>query len=223
MTPLHQQQWFIDTVTFCRKWKWFDTYIYGKSKDMEDFVRNPAEVLRDEVPPFVFKDVSAPKSLLLLRLGYIPYYPLLMSQYLKEIREFCGFWPNAITGTYHKVDVGTNGKTFTIKDLTYDILWNNPWCTKYPNAAVMIQLACSFKNHMPIPWFGMTIHYSRDKYFQFGIGWGPQRQGYLDPTKTGIETGWDASLNWKFRLASYLDELRTNPGAEVFWVYEGTT
>lgn len=45
MKPLWEQGWFINAVTYCRKWGWFDKYIYGNSISMEDFIRNPCDVL----------------------------------------------------------------------------------------------------------------------------------------------------------------------------------
>ncbi len=222
MKNLWEQQWFIKTISFLRKWKWFDTYIYGKSVNLEDFVRNPAEVLRDNCFPFVFKNVK-PKSLLMLRLGYIPYSPSRILEYFRDISEYLGFNPPPeVAGTYHKVYVGNKGWTFTIKDKQYDILFWNDWCTKYPNAVFMFQIAISLKKYIPIPYISMNIHYKKDKYFQLGGGWGPQRRGYLDPNNNGKDIIWDASLSGKFRFASFTDELRWNPGAEVFGYWEGT-
>ncbi len=66
---LWELKWFQDFIAWCRRWEWFDAKIYGKSEDLEDFVRNPAEVLRDTTFPFVIKNVDA-YSIANLRIGY---------------------------------------------------------------------------------------------------------------------------------------------------------
>lgn len=45
MKQLWEQIWFINLITFCRKWAWFEKYIYSNSISMEDFVRNPCDGL----------------------------------------------------------------------------------------------------------------------------------------------------------------------------------
>ena len=45
MKQLWEQEWFISLITFCRKWVWFEKYIYSNSISMEDFVRNPCDGL----------------------------------------------------------------------------------------------------------------------------------------------------------------------------------
>ncbi|MDQ5987815.1 MAG: hypothetical protein CSYNP_03561 [Syntrophus sp. SKADARSKE-3] len=100
-----------------------------------------------------------------------------------------------------------------------DIRYFNPWYTKYPNAAFMFQIGISLWHYIPIPWIGFVIRFTQTKYFQFGLGWGAQPQGYLDGKLNGI---YDASLYAKFRFADFMGEVATNPGAEVYGYYEGT-
>ena len=59
--------WFQKLIAWLRKWPWFEKYIYGQSLNMEDFTRNPADVL--------FRAISirnvAPFSLFNLRIYFI--------------------------------------------------------------------------------------------------------------------------------------------------------
>jgi hypothetical protein len=64
---LWEKQWFINLITFCRKWTWFDKYIYGNSISMEDFVRNPADVFNRT---FCVKNVK-PLSLINFRMYFV--------------------------------------------------------------------------------------------------------------------------------------------------------
>jgi len=216
MKPLWEQSWFVKTIKFLRKCKWFDTYIYGKSINMEDFVRNPAEVLRDNCFPFAIKNVN-PKSLLLVRLGYIPFDSSRLIEYYESLSDYLGGdVPDSVIGTYQKLDLGKNGISFSLGGKQHDILIWNKWTTKYPNAALMFQIAISIKKWVIIPYVSMNIRYSVDRYFQFGLGWGPQFRLCNDVTV------WDAVLSAKLRFASFLNELKWNPRAEVFGYWEGT-
>ena len=212
--------WFTYFTTWCRKWSWFDYYIYGKSQSQEDFCRNPAEVLRDECFPFVFKDVNA-KSMLLLRLGFIPY-----DQKLVKVCdcEACLVDPKVPVDlcdyTYQKILV-PNSWGFMIGKYRFELgLWN-PWYTKYPNCGFMFQLALSFwKTVIPIPYFSMTIRWSKLSYFQTGFGWAAQRQS--SDNKTPEYEKYNACLSAKFRFASFMKELEFNPYGETYGFYEGT-
>ena len=62
-----QKNWFIKLIAFCRKWKWFDKYCYGKSLSTEDFVRNPADELWRYM---AIKDVK-PYSLINFRIWFV--------------------------------------------------------------------------------------------------------------------------------------------------------
>jgi len=193
-----EMKWFQSLITFCRKWKWFDTYIYGKSSNLEDFVRNPAEVLRDTVPPFVFKNVK-PYSLLNLRMGYLPYDE-------KEPINNCWSVPMGDRKLMWK------GKKYVIADLR---IWNK-WYTKYCNSMFFIQFAASFWHYIPIPYFSMNIRIGKYRYFQFGGGWG----GQINKEAT---TGFDACLCGKLR---YVNQIKSNENiwnpSDVVGYYEGT-
>lgn len=218
MKPLWEQSWFCKTVNYLNDhWSFWKTYIYGESINMEDFVRNPAEVLRDTVPPFVFKDVKKPLSILLLRIGYIPYRHEDLSFYTEELMKV---FNNDITKvekascTYWDLskELGDHLYGFNLGYTRYDIGLFNKWWTKYPNSFIMIQFALSFWNYIPIPYFSFNLRFTKRWYLQLGFGWGPQING----GKT------DACLSAKFRLANYLDEAKWNPDSEVFGFYEGT-
>ena len=73
MDPLYKQAWFTALITWCRKFTWFERWVWGYSQNMEDFVRNPAEELRDNFPPFAFMDVKNPMSVFLIRFNFIPF------------------------------------------------------------------------------------------------------------------------------------------------------
>jgi hypothetical protein len=51
MKTLYEQQWFINSVNWLRKHSdFFEKYGYGKSQNVEDFIRNPFEVLCYDSP-----------------------------------------------------------------------------------------------------------------------------------------------------------------------------
>lgn len=189
--PLYEQKWFVNLVTRLRKYEWFEKNIWGYSKSMEDFVRNPAEVLRDTTWPFCIKDVK-PFCLIFLRLGYIPYD----RQIVKE--------KNSV-----KLDVGRVW-TYNRKVYSYDIGALSKWSTKYPNAHFSFQIA------LPAPYISCLIKWSADKYFQFGLGWGAQRD-YTDPEK------FNAVLCGKFRLVDFSKEYEWNKDTEIYGFYEGVS
>lgn len=217
--PLYEQNWFIKFITWCRKWGWFDKYIYGKSLNIEDFTRNPAEVLRDTYFPFVIQNVKAYS--ILLRCGFIPYTKERENDYYNDILDFkkIDSLPESVKNTYKKYydgkTLGFNSGKWRIVDLAA-----TKWITKYPNAGFMFQILISMKYKViPIPFIAMGIRYSKCKYFQFGFGWSPQWKNYLG--KYPGDTSVTAVFSAKFRLADYSDELAWNPGSEVFGYYEG--
>lgn len=197
---LWEYKWFQSLITFCRKWGWFDTYIYGKSISLEDFVRNPAEVLRDTIPPFVFKNVN-PYSVLNLRMGYIPYDSTITPPIAN-----CWSVPMGDRKLIWK------GSKYTIIDLR---IWNK-WYTKYCNSMFYIQFAASFWHYIPIPYFAMNFRIGQYRYFQFGLGWGAQ-------INTFATSGFDACLSAKLR---YVNQKTSNEGvwnpSDVVGYYEGT-
>lgn len=149
--------WFQKFINWCRKWEWFDKNIYGKSENLEDFVRNPAEVLRDNYFPFVIKGVKA-YSIVNMRLGYITFD--------KTTSPF-NSW---------SVPMGDNlnliwriGKWTILDARFFNVFW-----TKYCNAIFFIQLVLSFKYYIPIPYFSINFRLGKDRYCQIGLGWGPE-------------------------------------------------
>jgi len=167
--------WFQNFITWCRKWAWFDTYIYGKSIDLEDFVRNPAEVFRDTYFPFIIKGVK-PYSIFNLRCGYIQ---------AKRNES-----PNSWTVPMGNRKFVWEGEKWTILDLRVF----NPWWTKFCNAAFFLQFAVSLWHYIPIPYVSMCAKIA-PWYFQFGLGWGPEVR-----SATGIENC--AVLCAKLRLVN---------------------
>jgi hypothetical protein len=214
MTPLYEQKWFIAIITQCRKSAWFDRWIWGYSANMEDFVRNSGEELRDNFFPFAVMNVSNPTSVALIRLGFTPYSKDKEQDYFNEVMAaYPQVTPDMIRGTYKRIP------------LDYSILYDrigiwNTWVTKYPNAGFMFQLLASFKwGFIPIPFVAMNIRFSKVKYFQFGFGWSPQWRNY-NGRYPGDEST-QAVLSAKFRIGSYLKELEWNPGSEVYGYWEG--
>ena len=176
--------WFQNFITWCRKWSFFDTYIYGKSINLEDACRNPAEVLRDTYFPFIIKDVYA-KSIFNLRCGYKQF----------SVDSPSNSW---------SVPMGDNKLVWRIGSWTIvDLRVWSPWWTKFCNAMFFLQFAVSFKNCIPIPYISMCIKIA-PWYFQLGLGWGPEVQ------KDGT---YNAVLCGKFRFVNELtsNEAILNP------------
>jgi len=148
--------WFQNFITWCRKWTWFDTYIYGKSTSLEDFCRNPGEVFRDTYFPFIIKNVKS-YSVFNLRCGYL-------SALNNPSQPNCWLVPMGMRRKYI-----WEGKKWAYADLR--VL--NPWYTKFCNAAFFLQFAISLKYYIPIPYVSMCIKIA-PWYFQFGLGWGPE-------------------------------------------------
>jgi hypothetical protein len=190
--------WFILFIAWCRKWSWFDTYIYGKSLNLEDFVRNPAEVFRDVYPPFIIKDIKS-YSIINWRLFYIP------------------FNPNVNVPNCWEVPMGKHKLVCKIGNwVISDLRLFNPFWTKFCNCGFFFQLALSFKYYIiPIPYISLCIRFSKYKYFQFGIGWGAE--SHLVANRV------DAVLCGKFRYINQKtsNEVDWNP-SDVIDYYEGT-
>jgi hypothetical protein len=217
---LYDKQWFVNMITFLRKWKWFDSYIYGKSQNMEDFCRNPMEVLRDNCFPFVIENVK-PYSFL-LRVFFIPYQSVLADDYQREVlAKYPNIDSEIAKGPYRKIyQNGERTLGFDVKKYRIIDLGVSRWYTKYPNAGFMLQISLSLKwSVIPILWAGMVIRHKADRYFQFGLGWAPQRKNY-DGSHPG-DTSMTAVMSGKFRLAGYEKELEWNPAGEIFGWYEG--
>ena len=218
MAHLYEYGWFINFINWLRnKSSWFEKYGWGKSKNIEDFVRNPFEVLRDTCFPFVFENVK-PFSFL-IRIGYIPYKKSLETEYYAEIENNTSVDASLDHGTYHQY---YNGKSlgFSIGKWRIIDLIVSKWITKYPNAGFMFQILFSMKYYIiPIPFISMGIRFTRSRYFQLGLGWSPQWKNYNNeyPGDTSIQ----AVMSGKFRLGYYNDELEWNPGSEVYGYWEG--
>jgi hypothetical protein len=149
---LWKYNWFIKFIAWCRKWKWFDTYVYGKSTNLEDFVRNPFEVMCETYFPFIIKNVKA-YSVFNLRMGYIPYNP-------EHPIPNCRIVPMGDHKLVWKIG------NWIIADLR---IWNT-WFTKFCNSIFFLQFAVSIWNYIPIPYVSMCIKIA-PWYFQFGLGW----------------------------------------------------
>lgn len=199
MKHIWEQTWFIKFITWCRKWKWFDENIYGKSFNLEDFVRNPAEVLRDKYFPFVVKDIK-PISVFNLRCGY-------RSALNNPEVPNCYLVPMG-----NKRRLIWEGKEWVYADLR---IWNK-WCTKFCNSMFFLQFAVSLWHYIPIPYISMCIKIM-PWYFQFGLGWGPELR-----KATPVEY-YDTVLCAKFRFVNEVksNEAILNP-SDVSGYYEGT-
>ena len=190
-------KWYQNYVDFMRKWKWWDTYIYGKSLNYEDYCRNPAEVLRDTYFPFIIKYVKA-YSIFNLRCGYIA-----------ALTDYAV--PNVWIVPMGDRKLVWKGEKWTIVDLRIF----NPWYTKFCNAMFFMQFAVSLKYYIPIPYISMCIKIV-PWYFQFGLGWGPEVQ-----SQSGVKNC--AVLCFKFRFVNEKTSNETiwNP-SDVTGYGEGT-
>lgn len=210
---LWEQSWFCNTVNWLNEhWPWWKTYIWGNSISMEDFVRNPAEVLRDNCFPFVIKNIK-PYSVFNLRLGYKPYNAEKVNEYLADGASH-GYTLSPYT--YWSVPLGDKRKViWNIKDWAiFDLrVWNN-FCTKYVNSFMFFQLIVSMKWFIPIPYIVFCCRFTKEFYFQFGLGYSPQFQ------KDSLEV-YDTVLTGKFRIADHKSESAWNP-SDVYGYWEGT-
>lgn len=215
--PLWEQKWFFNSVTYLNDhWAWWKTYIYGRAKNMEDFVRNPAEVLRETYFPFCIKNI-VPISVLNLRLFYKQYNLDKVEEYVEFVKKDAGI--DIDRYTYHKVAMGQHNVFRLGKgDWTYlDLRALNPFETKYCNSLIFLQFVASMKwKVIPIPYIALCIRYSKKNYFQFGFGWGPERPEGADPNSPYI-----TSLCAKFRFTNFKSEQAWNP-SDVYGFYEGT-
>lgn len=190
--------WFQNLVAFCRKWQWFDTYIYGKSVNLEDFVRNPAEIMRDTYFPFIVKGVTS-YSVINVRLGYIPpdgLVPAVPNNWSVPMGERKLIWKS--------------GK-WVIADLR---LWN-PWYTKFCNCLFFFQFAISIKKWALAPFISINFRIGKDRYMQLSLGWGAE--SHIDANRV------DAVLSGKLRYVNQVtsNEQEWNPG-DVREYFEGT-
>jgi hypothetical protein len=211
--PLWEQDWFCNMVMWLNEhWAWWNKYIWGNSISVEDFVRNPAEVLRDNCFPFVIKNVK-PYSLFNLRLGYKYFQTEKVQDYLDDGTKH-GYTLEPTT--YWSVPLGDKRilnwkiKNWSIFDLR---IWNKFW-TKYVNAVMFFQIIISMKWFIPIPYFVFCFRPIKEWYFQFGFGYSPQLQ------KDSLEK-YDTVLTAKFRMADHKSESVWNP-SDVYGWWEGS-
>ena len=212
---------FVKMVTYLNEhWSWWNKYIYGQSISMQDFVRNPAEVLKHTTFPFAIKNVTG-KSLLNLRIGYIPFKEENVEAYIEDANEATGMEIPA--RGYHEVKMGDNkliveGKKWRLFDLR---IWNDV-LTKYCNSMFFFQIIISLKyKFIPIPLFCLCFRFSKNWYFQTGIGWSPGKaydeNGQKDKNATTLNACWTS----KILFVDYRKEVLWN-GSDVFGFYEGT-
>lgn len=211
--PFWEQAWFCKSVLWLNAhWPWWNKYIYGKSINIEDFVRNPAEVLRDTCFPFVIKDIKA-ISLFNLRVGYKYFQTRQIVEYIEEgKKDGVVIYP----GTYWNVPMGEKRRWVPKigKWALWDIRVWNPFWTKFCNAFLFLQIVLSIKWFIPIPYIAFNLRFTKKTYFQFGFGYSPQ-------LKEGSSTEYDTVLTAKFRIASHKEEAAWNPG-DVYGFWEGT-
>ncbi len=226
--------WFFNFITWCRKWKWFDKYVYGVPKDFEDWCRNPAEAFLDEVI-----GINNCKALLLfnIRIGFrafskqqIAYYQHVVQEYYNNKTELLtkqfspAPLPTLTKWIQHYNKMGNNYKeqlskrlpriTFPNSDLVLlDCNWLDSFSTKYPNALFMINVGYVYKKWIILPWININFRFKADYYFQAGLGWCPRykKDNYFRK----------GSAYAKLRIGSYGNEIRWNPGAEVYGWFEG--
>jgi hypothetical protein len=222
MIALWERTWFIKMITWLNdNWSWFKKYIYGNSINMQDFVRNPAEVLKHTTFPFTVKNVGLRKSLLNLRIGYIPFKESLVNDYIMEAQANTGM--DVPARGYHEVMMGENkliieGKKWRLFDLR---IWNDVW-TKYCNSLFFFQIIISFKyKFIPIPLFCLCIRFKKNWYFQTGIGWSPGKAYDENGQKDKNATTYNACFTSKFLFVKFEKEVLWN-GSDVYGFYEGT-
>jgi hypothetical protein len=200
--------WFQTFIAWLRiKSPWFNTWGYGYSKDLQDFVHNPFERFRDEKFPCCIKNVE-PKAYL-FQYKFFPYQD-------RWIAWYANF--SKVASTYHKIypspkweKVWNHADNYKISSLVID-----KWVTKYPNATFMLQLIISWKyGFIPILFASCNIRINELTYWQFGAGWGPQWVDNYDQSK-----GINAVMCGKFRYVKYADESARNP-SDVYGYFEG--
>lgn len=149
---IYEKIWFSNFITWCRKWKWFDTYIYGKSINLEDFCRNPAEIFAQTYFPMALLGVKG-YSIFNIRMGYLPASD------------------NVDVPKCFTVPMGEHKLVWRGKEWVYaDLRAFNKFFTKFCNSMFFFQLAASVWHYIPFPYIGLCIKIA-PWYFQFGIGW----------------------------------------------------
>jgi len=215
---LYEQQWFIDLVKWARKWNWFDKYIWGKSKNIEDFTRNPAEVFFEEYCSLK-EDVKG-TTILSWRFGFKQYKEELIEDYKQDIREHMDIeiLPDSVINTYVELPSRRLPRIkipFT-NWILFDATWLDKFNTKYTNSVLSFHIGYCRKGFIVLPFICFVIKFWPTKYFQTGVGWAPEH--YVDGTKNTFKLG---SVFCKLRFGNYDKELEWNPGLEVYGYWEG--
>lgn len=214
---IYEKKWFINLVERLRKWDWFDKYIYGYSKNIEDFVRNPAEV-------FFLKYFSIKEcigvTLLSLRIGFKEYKKELQNEYNSDVLKYFDndILPPETENTYAEMPSRRLPRIkipFT-NWVLLDATWIEKFNTKYPNSLISLHIGFCKKGWIILPFICFVFRFCPTKYFQSGIGWAPEV--YYEDSKWSFKYG---SSFLKFRIGNYEKELEWNPGLEVYGYWEG--
>ena len=221
MKHLWERKWFCGMVNWLNdRWPWWKEYVWGNSKNMEDFCRNPAEVLRDKVFPFAVKDIKAVVPFM-CRIGFVPFKEDRIYLYRKALaRFFNGEIPKTALGTYCAIQSRKFPRIIipNTKIAALDITWFDKWGTKYPNAFLMLQIGICFKYFIPLPSITFVFKFWPTYNVEIGFGWGAEGR---DPNNS-----WKfnrASMFFKFAIQGYSKELEWNPGLVVYGYWEGKT
>lgn len=166
--------------------------------------RNPFEDFRDKyLSP---KNVKG-YQLLALRLGYIPFSQDKVREYREKVEKF---WAGQLPPL--EIDFFVVGyRDMGVKK----IIGVQPWITKYFNARLSIVFnVCIWKKWLVLPFFGISIRLTDNKYIQIGLGFGAE--GTL---KDCVYER--ASMSGKFRIGNVRNEYFKGGNYDIIGLYEG--
>lgn len=165
--------------------------------------RNPFEDFRDKyLSP---KNVKG-YQLFLLRLGFIPYSIEKVPIYEKIIREY---WNNSISESEVQFFISA------YRDMkTKNGFQISSWITKFFNARFSFVINVAIWKFIPLPYVGLSIRCSKEKYFQLGIGFGAEGK-----FENGIYER--ACLSGKLRIGDFRNEYIYGGNYDVYDIYEG--
>jgi hypothetical protein len=165
--------------------------------------RNPFEDFRDKY--LSFKGVIGYK-LLALRVGLIQYDAAKVDEYRDKAKAFYGeYFTESFVSAYRSM-----GVTWKVQ----------PWDTKFYNARFSLHLGVSiWKGWLPLPFIGVCYRWNEARYFQTGIGFGPEGESHFN--EKGQRCFERATLCGKFRLANSLTEYTKGGNFDVIGFYEG--
>lgn len=214
---IYEKNWYIKLVETLRKWKWFDKYIYGRSKNIEDFYRNPGEVFFQE---YCSLKECIGVTLLSLRLGFKNYKKELMDEYNSDILKYfdTNKLPVEVGNTYQEVPSRRlpRIKILFTNWVLLDATWFEKFYTKYPNSLLSLHIGFCKRKLIILPFICFVFRFWPTMYFQTGFGWAPE--SYCEGTKWDYKYG---MLFFKLRIGNYKKELEWNPGLEVYGYWEG--